>query len=56
MEKKKIVIPPKICALCGRTFMWRKKWARDWANVLYCSDKCRGSRTKNLPGKAAAPV
>jgi hypothetical protein len=30
MEKKKIVIPPKICALCGRTFMWRKKWARDW--------------------------
>lgn len=32
---------PKICARCGRPFEWRRKWARDWANVRYCSDKCR---------------
>lgn len=31
----------KICAVCGRTIEWRKKWARDWANVRYCSDACR---------------
>jgi hypothetical protein len=33
---------PKICARCGRGFEWRKKWAKDWENVKYCSEKCRG--------------
>jgi hypothetical protein len=33
--------PDKICARCGRPFSWRKKWARDWEQVRYCSDKCR---------------
>jgi hypothetical protein len=33
--------PPKVCATCSRLFEYRKKWARDWANVRYCSDKCR---------------
>jgi hypothetical protein len=31
----------KVCARCGRPFTWRKKWERDWAEVRYCSDKCR---------------
>ena len=31
----------KICASCGRRITWRKKWARDWENVRYCSDTCR---------------
>jgi len=22
-------------------FEWRKKWARDWENVKYCSEKCK---------------
>ncbi|MCM0021455.1 MAG: DUF2256 domain-containing protein [Tagaea sp.] len=39
--RKKSDLPSKICAVCGRAFVWRKKWARDWANVLYCSDACR---------------
>ncbi|MDX2237587.1 MAG: DUF2256 domain-containing protein, partial [Hyphomonadaceae bacterium] len=26
---------------CGRPFAWRKKWARDWEAVKYCSDRCR---------------
>ncbi len=34
-------LPTKICPVCGRPFAWRKKWARDWENVVYCSDKCR---------------
>jgi hypothetical protein len=34
---------PKDCAHCGRTINWRKKWARDWDNIRYCSDKCRGA-------------
>ncbi len=31
----------KVCASCGRTFAWRKKWARNWNEVRYCSDACR---------------
>lgn len=34
-------LPTKICAACGRPFTWRKKWARDWPQVRYCSDRCR---------------
>lgn len=36
----------KLCAVCGRTIEWRRKWARDWANVRYCSRACqkRGTR------------
>ncbi len=36
-------LPTKTCPVCARPFTWRKKWARDWENVVYCSDKCRGS-------------
>ena len=38
---KKSDRPTKICAACARPFAWRKKWARDWENVRYCSDACR---------------
>ena len=34
-------LPVKTCACCGRPFTWRKKWARDWDAVRYCSDACR---------------
>jgi len=34
-------VPTKPCAACGREITWRKKWARDWENVKYCSDACR---------------
>ena len=33
---------PKTCVSCGRTITWRKKWARDWDAVRYCSAACRG--------------
>ena len=34
-------LPEKTCGACGRPFAWRKKWARDWDQVRYCSDACR---------------
>ncbi|MDZ4791033.1 MAG: DUF2256 domain-containing protein [Hyphomicrobiales bacterium] len=46
---KKSDLPQKPCAACGRPFAWRKKWARDWENVKFCSDKCR--QGKGLPKK-----
>jgi hypothetical protein len=41
---KKSDLPQKICASCGRPFSWRKKWARDWAQVRYCSKRCQGTK------------
>jgi hypothetical protein len=35
------VVPTKTCLVCGRTISWRKKWARDWDDVKYCSTGCR---------------
>ncbi|MCB9080696.1 MAG: DUF2256 domain-containing protein [Lewinellaceae bacterium] len=37
-------LPEKICATCGRPFSWRKKWEKVWAEVKYCSDRCRKQR------------
>jgi hypothetical protein len=34
-------LPTKLCATCRLPFTWRKKWARDWDQVLYCSERCR---------------
>ena len=45
---KKSQLPDKICAACGRPFVWRKKWARDWPQVRYCSDRCRTKGTEKL--------
>ena len=42
--RKKAELPSKICLACGRPFLWRKKWARDWEGVKYCSDACRAGR------------
>ncbi|MGB7316872.1 MAG: DUF2256 domain-containing protein [Planktotalea sp.] len=38
---KKQELPVKICAHCAKPFTWRKKWARDWNSVKYCSERCR---------------
>lgn len=34
----------KICKVCNKSFSWRKKWERDWENVIYCSEKCRRNK------------
>ncbi|MDX1320381.1 MAG: DUF2256 domain-containing protein [Oceanospirillum sp.] len=36
-------LPEKICPVCMRPFKWRKKWAKDWEQVIYCSQRCRSS-------------
>ena len=35
---------PKTCVACGRSIQWRRKWARDWEAVKYCSASCRSRR------------
>jgi len=47
--RKKSQLPQKICVCCGLPFVWRKKWARDWEQVRYCSERCRRSQ---LPAAA----
>lgn len=44
---KKADLPQKICKACGLLFTWRKKWARDWDNVKYCSERCRRAPNKS---------
>ncbi|MEQ8850472.1 MAG: DUF2256 and DUF3253 domain-containing protein [Phycisphaerales bacterium] len=34
----------KVCARCGRSFGWRRKWADDWDAVRYCSKSCRSRK------------
>ncbi|HBH07391.1 MAG TPA: DUF2256 domain-containing protein [Flavobacteriales bacterium] len=43
---KKSMLPSKKCPVCQRPFTWRKKWKRHWEEVIYCSRRCRGIRTK----------
>ncbi|MWK60005.1 DUF2256 domain-containing protein [Pseudomonas otitidis] len=41
---KKAHLPQKTCAACGLPFAWRRKWARCWDEVRYCSERCRRQR------------
>ena len=34
----------RLCAACGRPFGWRKKWAKQWDEIRYCSERCRRRR------------
>ncbi|WBL21763.1 DUF2256 domain-containing protein [Zunongwangia sp. HRR-M8] len=43
---KKEHLPQKICPVCNRPFSWRKKWAENWEEVKYCSEKWRRNKTK----------
>ena len=45
----KSALPSKPCQVCGREMTWRKSWAKNWAEVKYCSDACR-SRKSGPPG------
>jgi hypothetical protein len=37
----KAALPSKPCAGCGLVMSWRRRWAKNWADVKYCSDACR---------------
>jgi len=43
---KKLTLPSKLCAVCGRPFNWRKKWQAVWNDVKYCSQRCRAQKAK----------
>ncbi len=51
--RQKADLPTKDCAACGRPFAWRKKWARDWENVRFCSDACRSGAYSQARKKGA---
>lgn len=40
----KAALPSKPCAACGLPMTWRKRWAKNWDEVKYCSDACRRSK------------
>ncbi|SLN46990.1 hypothetical protein ROJ8625_02278 [Roseivivax jejudonensis] len=42
--RRKGDLPTKTCPVCGKPFAWRKKWARVWEEVIYCSERCRRSK------------
>lgn len=53
--RSKSDLPAKLCVACGRPFNWRKKWARDWENVKYCSDRCRSVGAPPSKPRQGAP-
>ncbi|PFG58540.1 hypothetical protein ATG66_1092 [Vibrio sp. ES.051] len=44
MKGFKAKLAMKICPVCQRPFSWRKKWARNWNDIVYCSERCRRSK------------
>ena len=44
--RRKGDLPTKTCVTCGLDFAWRKKWAKDWDEVKYCSERCRRNKSK----------
>ena len=40
----KAALPSKPCTACGRPMSWRKRWAKNWSEVKFCSDECRGRK------------
>ena len=37
-------LPSKTCQTCQKPFSWRKKWAKCWEDVKYCSERCRSNK------------
>lgn len=48
-------LPQKTCAHCGRPFTWRRKWARDWGSVKFCSDACRSGKAPQVTAGTRLP-
>jgi len=51
--RRKSDLPSKLCPVCQRPFVWRKKWERDWEQVKYCSERCRRSAAAVCKNKTA---
>lgn len=46
----------RICASCGRSFAWRRAWARDWDQVRYCSAACRRRKVRPVDRALEAAI
>jgi len=46
----KQALPSKPCVACGLSMSWRKRWARSWDEVKYCSEACRRSTPASRAG------
>jgi hypothetical protein len=40
----KSALPSKPCTACGLPMSWRKRWAKNWDEVKFCSDACRRNK------------
>lgn len=40
-------LPSKLCKVCAREMTWRKAWAKNWEQVLYCSEACRKQKSNH---------
>lgn len=49
-------VPTRVCATCGRTFSWRKKWERNWDEVRYCSNQCRREKPGALDERLESAI
>jgi hypothetical protein len=47
-------LPSKPCTVCGRDMTWRKAWAKNWDQVLYCSEACRKNKSNSTPNNTLA--
>jgi hypothetical protein len=55
--RRKADLPEKTCPVCRRPFAWRRKWARAWDAVVYCSERCRRQgRPAGGQGEGASDV
>ena len=45
----KAALPQKTCQACGLPMTWRKRWALNWDQVRYCSDRCRAAPKPQAP-------
>ncbi len=46
----------KHCRVCGRRMMWRKRWRRNWDDVVYCSKACRRRGLTDTDRKLEAAI
>ncbi|MEI7786113.1 MAG: DUF2256 domain-containing protein [Betaproteobacteria bacterium] len=51
----KSFLPSKPCLSCGLSMSWRKRWAKNWDEVRYCSEACRRAGPKDKSTAGAQP-
>ncbi|MES1949060.1 hypothetical protein C84B14_17013 [Salinisphaera sp. C84B14] len=50
--RRKADLPSKTCLYCQRPFSWRKKWARAWPEIRFCSQACKQAYKQGANARA----